>query len=130
MVRISEKHGVNPAIPKCYYCNEDKNMIILAGRLPGDKEAPRGAVWDMEPCDQCKEWMRQGIICISVKDPKTPDEHINPYRTGNWSVVTEDFIRRVVEDIEMREGICKRRVAFIPDDAWEMLGLPTHKEQT
>ena len=43
-IRLSKKYRVNPAIPKCFYCGEDKNLLFLVGRLPGDVEAPRGMV--------------------------------------------------------------------------------------
>ncbi len=49
MITLSERYGVNPAIPVCYFCNEEKAEIILAGRLPQDREAPRHAVWDKKP---------------------------------------------------------------------------------
>ena len=40
-IRLSKEHGVNPAIPICYFCGEEKNEIVLAGRLPQDVEAPK-----------------------------------------------------------------------------------------
>ena len=52
-IRISEKHGVNPTIPICFYCGEDKNEVALLGKLHGDKEAPM-RMWingDYEPDD-------------------------------------------------------------------------------
>ena len=42
-IRLSPKHGVNPAVPLCFLCGQAKNEIVLAGRLPGDVEAPRAA---------------------------------------------------------------------------------------
>jgi len=67
-IRLSKEHGVNLAIPICYFCGEEKNEIVLAGRLPQDVEAPKHAVWDKNPCDKCKELMRMGIMLISVRD--------------------------------------------------------------
>lgn len=128
-IRLSEKYGVNPALPKCYYCLENKNEILLLGHLPGDAEAPQGVVWDDQPCDKCAEFMKQGIILISVrdgeedkidKDSKLP----NPHRTGCFAVVAEVYIRRVIQPEETAERIIKQRVAFVPDAAWDLLGLP------
>jgi hypothetical protein len=119
-IRLSPKHGVNPAIPLCYVCNEPKNMLLLVGRLPGDAEAPKHAVWDKEPCDKCKGYQQQGIILISVKDGEDGD---NPYRTGGWVVMTEDAVRRVLVG-DIVEDICKKRMAFVPDTVWDALGLP------
>ncbi len=118
MIRISKEHGVNPAIPICFYCGEEKNEIILAGHLPGDKEAPRHAVWNMEPCDKCKEYMEQGIILISVKDNTSKE---NPYRTGGWVVVKEEALKQIIPE----DHPCfKSRFCFIEDAVWEKIGLP------
>ena len=35
-IRLSDKHGVNPAIPKCFICGESKNEILLFGKLKGN----------------------------------------------------------------------------------------------
>jgi len=117
-IQLSAKHGVNPAIPKCFFCLKDKNELLLCGRLPKDQEAPRNMIWDMEPCDECKGYMEQGIIVISVKDGEgaameaakaehdrsqefTPARKMkpfipNPYRTGGWWVMREEAIGRIL----------------------------------
>lgn len=173
-IRLSEKHGVNPSLDLCFLCNEPKGVALL-GRLPGDAEAPRQAVFDEEPCDKCLEWMKQGIILISVDESQSPPEKVrdctclrckhrftwvvkygptpnisgertircpkcnshvsaepiheracqNPYRTGGWCVIKEEAVRRMgITPPELLEDICKKRVAFLPDEVWSMLGLP------
>lgn len=126
-IPISEKYGVNPCIPLCWFCNEPKNEVILAGRLPGDVEAPRHAVWDRRPCDNCQKCMRLGIICISVREEKNADKE-NPYRTGGWCVLTEEAFRRVFEGLraspEIVEDSCKKRCCFLSDKVWDLIGLP------
>lgn len=122
-IRLSKKHGVNPTIPKCFFCGEDKNEVLLLGHLKGDVEAPRGAVFNMEPCDKCREYMEKGVILISVDEAKSASDPKNPYRTGGWCVVSDDFISRVVTPPELRDTILKQRVAFLPDEVWEALGL-------
>lgn len=150
-IRVSKKYGVNPAIPKCYYCWEDKNEIILPGRIDlrsgeQDVEAPQGAVWDMRPCDKCEELMAQGVILISIRDDETPpptppplpswagpkekEERMralmwNPYRTGGWVVMKDDAIRRIFgSSQEMTENILKKRYAFVANAVFLHLGLP------
>ncbi len=117
-MHVSEKHGINPAIPICFYCGEEKNEIILAGYIKGDMEAPKNSVWNMEPCDKCTEYMKMGIILMSVED--NADEQ-NPYRTGKLAVITEESVKRIFTDYEK---ILECRFAFIEDSVWEELKLP------
>jgi hypothetical protein len=122
-IRLSKKHGANPTIPKCYLCGEDKNEIILAGQMKKDMQAPQGMVWDKLPCGTCADYMKQGIIFISVDQDKSTDKD-NPYRTGGWAVVKEKVIKEMISDEKLQEQILATRVVFIPDEAWKALGLP------
>ena len=59
-ILLSPKHGLNPTIPICFWCGEEKNEIALMGRIGDarkgeDFEAPMHAVLDYEPCDKCRE---------------------------------------------------------------------------
>ena len=31
-IKISPKHGLNPLIPKCFFCGKEKNEIAILGR--------------------------------------------------------------------------------------------------
>ena len=119
---LSPQHGVNPSMMQCFYCMKDHGLVLF-GRLRGDQEAPRQVCLDKEPCDECKKHMETGVILISV-DASRSDDPQNPYRTGGWVVITEDAIRRIVKPKELSEDICRRRMAFVPDDAWDKIGLP------
>jgi len=120
-IRLSPNHGVNPSITKCFLCGEDKNELVLFGKLKGDAEAPRSVVLDKEPCDKCKEYMQKGIILISVDEFKSKGDTENPYRSGGWVVVKDDVIKRAIAE---PDDVLKERVAFITDDVWDQLGLP------
>ena len=117
-IRLSPKHGVNPAIPRCFYCGKDKNEILLVGLMRDDQEAPRNMVWDKRPCDECAGWMRQGVMLISVKDGESGE---NPYRTGCTVVVKEEVIAKIFKD---PTEVLKQRCAFVEDTIWDRLGLP------
>jgi hypothetical protein len=168
-IRLSEKHGVNPALEQCFVCGEARG-VVLFGRLPNDKEAPRQVVMDRSPCEKCLGLMQKGVILISVaskvrnhtcrrckhawSSPVTLSEHTpnisgeakpvcpqcsstgvnstpveepdgtNPYRTGGWVVVCDEFLKRNLQQPDFLDHILKKRIAFVPDDTWDMLGLP------
>lgn len=119
-IRISEKHGVNPSLSICFLCQKEKNELMLLGRLPNDAEAPRKAVFNYEPCDECAEHMKKGVILISVKDGS---DQKNPYRTGGWVVVTDEAVLRIFEHNAAQQMI-KARAAFLEDSTWKQVGLP------
>lgn len=134
-IRLSEKHGVNPSVEQCFVCMKDVG-VVLFGKLPPergrhakpadrDPQAPMRVCFgpNSEPCAECQAFMRQGVILISVDEAKTEDME-NPWRTGGWCVVRDDFIKRVFQPPELAEHVLERRMAFMPDDAWDMLGLP------
>ena len=127
-IRLSERHGVNPSLGVCFYCNEDNGEIILPGRLKGDVEAPRKAVWHKHPCDKCAGYMKQGIILISVNEKKSTDMD-NPYRTGGWCVVKPEAIKRWSIDQAMCDSMLKHRFAWMEDEVWDLIGLPRGDEE-
>lgn len=71
-----------------------------------------------EPCNECSDWMKQGIIFYSVKDDD-PNQH-----TGCMSVVKEEVIDRMPIDDDMRANIRRKRACAISDEAWDKMGLP------
>lgn len=142
-IQLSEEHGVNPSLEQCFVCGESKGVVLFgqisnkraealndAGLSTGwssrdnDHAAPRQVCMDQEPCNECKKHMKMGIILISVDEEKSGKDMQNPYRTGGWVVVTEDFIKRTFNPPELVEDVLKRRMAFMPDEAWDMIGLP------
>lgn len=105
-------------------CPSCKSRSITKGEYVADPEAPRRVCLNKKPCAKCEGFMKQGIILISVDEEKSKDDPQNPYRTGGWVVVTEDFIRRTFGPDELLQNVLRMRVAFMPDDAWDKLGLP------
>jgi len=114
-IQLHRKHGVNPTMPICFYCGEEKGEIVLLGaaskKITGQDEAPRHICLDKEPCDKCKEMMSQGVMLIGVRDGDTPSD--NPYRTGEICVITDDAARRMFQPESMVEDVLQRRCAFI-----------------
>ena len=115
-IRLHKEFGLNPTMPICFVCGEEKGEIALLG-ASYKENAPMHMLIDKEPCDKCKGHMKQGIILISVKDGSSGD---NPYRTGGWCVVKKEAMLNIINDPKMFEkGMC-----FVPDSAWKKLGLP------
>lgn len=113
-IRLSPKHGVNPCISVCFFCGKDKQEIALLGKIDKeDHEAPRRAILDYEPCDECKQAMSRGIAMIGVtttpNNPGQPPIQKNSeatlYPTGSMVVVTPDAIRRIFAGHPMVEKI-------------------------
>ena len=127
-LELSPRYGVNAAIPRCFYCMQDKDHVIFVGRMrtaeSDDAEAPRDAYWDKVPCDQCKTLMAVGVMLVGA-DETLSDDLKNPYRTGNMVVVTEEAFRMMFRDHRAIET----RVTFIPHSVWLRLGLPTSAEE-
>ena len=125
-----EKSHVGMA--KCFFCLEP-GMILLDRRLK--KSLPRDCgVVDMTPCSKCNDYMKQGIILISISDDTTKEDMKgpipNPYRTGGWVVVKQEAVERFGVGDALLDFAIKHRFAFIADAAWLHLGLPMGEEDS
>ena len=118
-IRLSPAHGVNPTIPVCFWCGNEKNEVALMGKLPNDAEAPRNAIIDYEPCDACKARMEKGITLIGAVDHPLPDGRPaickDAYPTGHWLTVKPEGIRSVIRE-PLATDIINQGCAVIDDD--------------
>lgn len=137
-LRLHPEHGVAPFLDNCFYCGESRGLILAgmscdklamaAGQKEGYSRWGNNAICSSkEPCDKCKGYMEQGIILIGVDEKKTTDME-NPWRTGRFAVITEDAVRRLFDPPELVEQVCEQRVCFMPDEVFEMLGIPENTE--
>lgn len=117
-ITLSPKYGLNSSINVCFFCGEDKNELIIPGRLKGDAEAPQRAIYDYEPCEKCKEKMKKGIVMIGVTEIQPEDERPEIqeglYPTGRWCLVTRNYIKRVFKDCVARD-VCKAGKCFVSE---------------
>lgn len=129
-IRLSEKHGVNPSLGKCFWCGGDTNEIALLGKLPGDVEAPRSCVLSYEPCAKCIENRATGITLLEAveqpPDAGMPEIQKGVYPTGSWWVVTPQMIERIFSPPKLVAEILEKKMAFISRDSATMIGL--HKK--
>lgn len=80
-----------------------KNEIALLGQLKGDAEAPRNAVIDYQPCDECLANWSQGVALIRVTDkpikndmpPLTEKDGIKLYPTAQYHVIIPEAAKRL-----------------------------------
>jgi len=99
----------------CFFCGEAAGVLIdrrLKNTLPHNV-----GVINKEPCSKCVEYMKQGIILISVKN------NDSTYRTGGWWVVKEEAVRRFGMDTKILESALKERYLFVADEVCSLLGL-------
>lgn len=116
---------IGVALTKCFFCGEDDRILlnqILSPKRAKAIEEMHGKVIDYEPCNQCAEYMKQGIILIAVDEEKTDDPK-HPYRTGAFWVVTEDSIPKLISNKEFCSEVLDRRMAFIPEQIARQSGL-------
>lgn len=137
------KHGVNPTMTTCYYCNEVSEILLVGAGTGAWKKAgvpvsesgemPRSVgVINTKPCTKCEELMKQGVILISVKDDQGAvidtaniNEKIpNPYRTGGWIVIKDEAVKRMILDEKILAEVLRKRMCFILDSVWDHFELP------
>lgn len=124
-MKQAQKPAVAVALTRCFYCGGPSDIVLnslLTPKVAAQVEEMNGKVISMEPCQACKAWMEKGVILISCRDEDEGSKE--PWRTGNWAVVTDEYIRHICPP-EAAEPILKNRWAFVPDKAWNILHLPT-----
>ena len=130
-IRVSEKHGVNPTIPICFWCGNEKNEIAMLGKLPNDQEAPR-SMWifgDYEPCEECQKIRDMGVDLIEAtlvpsvhenQPPMMENENGGVYPTGRHIVMKEHAIRAIFES-DKADILCEKRMGFVDPEPMEAL---------
>ena len=137
------------ALTKCFFCNESNEIVlnsVLTERHAAAVDEMDGKVINMRPCNKCKALMKKGVILITIDEEKSDygwnippkvegmernGQYVtvnegwipNPYRSGGWFVVTDEFIRRAINPAEMANRAIKHRWMFIAHKAAKMMGL-------
>lgn len=125
------KAGINPTIPVCYFCEQDKGEIVLTG-IQGEEWAKNHGyadghmpmrIWihdDFEPCAKCKE---QGIGVVEV------DNNTDRNPTFRRWLVKEEAIKRLLEDkTDLLEKVLQTRVLMLSKEVAEFLGFNKQQE--
>jgi RNA polymerase subunit RPABC4/transcription elongation factor Spt4 len=92
-----------------------KKVKEIHGRSIGFKE---------EPCDECKGHMEKGIVIIGI-DPERSEDMRNPWRTGAFVVVKDEFFERQKEfiDNELIDSVIQKRVTFMDHNSMVEFGM-------
>ena len=121
-----EQSKFEVALIRCFFCGKGKGLIMnsrLTSKAAETVKECNGKAIDLEPCDDCKELMKQGVMLIEYKEGTEPDF----YRTGIQVVVKDEAIKNVFPENIATDAI-KRRYCFISNLIWDMMGLPREGE--
>lgn len=114
-IKISPRFGVNPTIPVCFWCGNEKNEVALMGYLRNDTEAPRNAVIDYTPCEECCTQMKRGFLVIAAtREPNgVTDMPLSDgvFPTGKWSVIKHEVAKRLF-------GKYDKPIAYMEDELY------------
>lgn len=112
----------------CYFCGGGAEILI--DRRMRNTLSRNMGVRSMEPCNECKGYMKQGVILMSISDDTTEEQMKgpmpNPYRTGGWVVIRDEAISKIFDE-KFAAFALKYRFCFITDEAWDRMGIPRGK---
>lgn len=80
-MKLSKKHGVNPTLSVCFYCEKETGEIALLG-ASYKGEAPKHMVTSFEPCTECKAKYTDHHMFIEINP-------IENKPTGRWAYVND-----------------------------------------
>lgn len=119
-----KENNFEVALIKCWFCGEDKGLImnsLLTKKNAQQIREAHGKAIDLEPCDNCKKLMEQGVMLFEiVKVPDNPKKL--PERTGRMCVVRDRAFENF-PDKDFAEQVIKRRYGFIQSELWNTIGL-------
>ena len=125
-IKLSPKHGVNPTIPICAWCGQQKNEVALMGRIGGrdDLEAPRNCILDYVPCEHCAEQWSTGVAILEAttqrptpyRPPMQKDKGVDIYPTMRMVVIRAESASQIFGQ-EMSAG---QRI-LLEDEAFEQI---------
>ena len=117
-LRLSAKHGLNPTLPVCFYCGQETGEVALLG-ASYHGEAPKNLILNKVPCGKCQDYMKVGIVLVCCRKGTESD----PQPTGAYAVIKEDAAAKLFLHAPQLEQVMNRRLCFIDDEAWKLLGL-------
>lgn len=132
---MSEKSYVGMA--RCFFCGEFYELLLdrrLRNSLPRDC-----GVIDVDPCNQCQSWMKQGIIVLGVTHPDEDMKLVeaerqewlagdrklpfvpDPRRSGHFLVIKDEYIPRILKDADTAAVVLECRWMFMDAKLCDLL---------
>lgn len=119
-----KKLNFEVALIKCWFCGEDKGLIMNSRLTPKAAKAVKechGKVIDLEPCEGCKKLMEQGVMLFEIETvPADPSQL--PERTGRMAVVKDSAFDNFPDE-GFKKQVLDRRFGFIQKELWGQMGL-------
>lgn len=124
-IKLSPKHGVNPTIPICAWCGEQKNEVAMLGKIDReDSEAPRTCILDYVPCEHCAEQWAMGVAILEAtterptpyRPPMKKDKGVDIYPTMRMVVINPESASQIFGS-EMSAG----QKILLEDKAFEQI---------
>lgn len=124
-IRLHKEYGVNPTMPVCFWCGEEKGEVALLGAAYKG-EAPSRMILDYNPCQKCEAEFSAGIAIMEAGDRPNHDGQISVYKdrdvypTGRVVVVTEEAVSKWFEEATAEE-VLKHRRTFMDKAMFDQL---------
>lgn len=92
-MRLHKEFGLNPTLPVCIICHEEKGEIALLGSAYKG-EAPMRMLLDIEPCTKCKEkYLKDGVLLVEVEETADPNGKKRLTPTGAVTVLKDSAFK-------------------------------------
>ncbi|MBN7763711.1 hypothetical protein JYP52_21465 [Nitratireductor aquibiodomus] len=131
-IRLHREHGLNPTMPVCFWCGEDKGEVALLGSSYKG-EAPMKMVLDYVPCEACEQQMSLGITCMEADEPHktghppfSKGSSISP--TGRWVVVNRDAFGDFPVEDALKAQVMDRGKCFLDTETFSSVFQQTISE--
>lgn len=119
-----ENKNFEAALIRCFFCGKDKGLVLNTQLTAKAAELVRecnGKAIDLEPCDDCKELMKQGVMLFEIEAvPANPSQL--PERTGRMAVVKDSAFDNFPDE-DFKKQVLERRFGFIQKELWDVMGL-------
>lgn len=121
-IRLNPKYGLNPTMPQCFVCGEDKGEIALLGNAYKE-EAPMKMVLDIKPCDKCTDkYLKEGVLLVEADRQYGKNGKPKMTPTGKFAIIKDQAFNRIFNC-----ALPPQKIAYMEIGVLEKLNLLTAK---